>query len=126
MNYQPMQNFFKTLGILFTILFLWSAFLQLNDPDPALWIILYLIAALASLLFALNKLPFLLAAILVLVYFIGAILNWPESFEGITFNDMSHKNIEEGREALGLLLCGFILMIYAVRIYFIRNKTTLL
>lgn len=121
-----MQTFFKTLGSLFTILFLWSAYLQLNDPDPALWIILYLIAAIASLLFAFNKLNFLIAALLVLGYFIGAILNWPESFEGITFNDMSHKNIEEGREALGLLFCGLILMIYAVRIYFTRNKTTLL
>jgi len=117
-----MKTFFKILGVLFTILFLWSAYLQLNDPDPALWITVYLIAALASLLFVFNKLNFLLAAILVICSITGAILNWPESFEGITFNDMSHKNIEEGREALGLLLCGFIFIIYAFRIYLMRTK----
>ncbi|MDY7395797.1 transmembrane 220 family protein [Aureibaculum sp. 2210JD6-5] len=117
-----MRIFFKSLGIIFTILFLWSAYLQLNDPDPLLWIVVYLIAALASLLFALSKLNFLLASILALTYFIGAILNWPESFEGITFNDMSHKNIEEGREALGLLFCGLIFTIYGLRIYCTKNK----
>ena len=117
-----MQTFFKTLGILFTILFLWSAYLQLNDPDPVLWVIVYLVAALASLLFAFSKLNFLLASLLVVCSIIGAVLNWPGSFEGITFNDMSHKNIEEGREALGLLLCGFIFMIYAFRIYFTQIK----
>ena len=120
-----MQTFFKSLGIIFTILFLWSAYLQLNDPDPVLWIVIYLVAAIASLLFAFNKLNFLLAFVLAIGSVIGAILNWPESFEGITFNDMSHKNIEEGREALGLLFCGFIFMVYAFRIYFTRNKTTL-
>ncbi|MET2983941.1 transmembrane 220 family protein [Aureibaculum conchae] len=121
-----MRIFFKSLGIIFTILFLWSAYLQLNDPDPILWVVIYLVAALISSLFAFNKLSFLLASILVVCSVIGAILNWPESFEGITFNDMSHKNIEEGREALGLLFCGFIFMVYAFRIYFMRNKTTLL
>ena len=79
-----MQNIFKTIGFLFTILFIWSAYLQLNDPDPILWIVIYLVAALASLLFAFNKLNFLLASILVISYIIGALINWPESFEGIT------------------------------------------
>lgn len=116
-----MQTFFKIFGAVFTILFLWSAYLQINDPDPILWIIIYVIAALASLLFIFKKLHFSVAFILMLCYFIGTILNWPDSFEGLTFNDMSHKNIEEGREALGLLFCGFILMIYALRIYFTKK-----
>ena len=50
-----MNVLFKTLGFVFAILFAIGAVLQYNDPDSLHWIIVYGIAALVSLLFALKK-----------------------------------------------------------------------
>ncbi|GAB3811307.1 hypothetical protein GCM10028895_01340 [Pontibacter rugosus] len=41
-----------------------------------------------------------------MLYTAGAILAWPERFEGIYIGGGDIKNIEEAREALGLLLCA--------------------
>ena len=49
-----MNLLFKTLGYLFTLLFITGAILQYNDPDALVWVIIYAIAALVSLGFALN------------------------------------------------------------------------
>ena len=46
----------KIFGGLFTLFFLFAAVVQFNDPDSLLWIFLYVIAALVSLLFFLGKL----------------------------------------------------------------------
>jgi hypothetical protein len=39
----------RAAGGLFAILFTWSAWLQLNDPDPARWVAMYMSAALVAL-----------------------------------------------------------------------------
>ncbi len=68
-----MSTFFKTLGVIFTILSIWAAILQNNDPDALIWYSIYGVAALASLLFVLGRLPFIAAAILFLAYLVGSI-----------------------------------------------------
>ncbi|MDP5061169.1 MAG: transmembrane 220 family protein, partial [Maribacter sp.] len=50
-----MSLLFKILGYVFAVLFTVGAVLQYNDPDSLNWIIIYGVAALISLLFALNK-----------------------------------------------------------------------
>lgn len=47
----------KFISAALAILFIaWAAF-QYNDPDPFLWILVYGLAALASVLFLVNRLP---------------------------------------------------------------------
>lgn len=48
----------KICSALMALLFIaWAAF-QYNDPDPFLWILVYGLAALASILFLVNRLSF--------------------------------------------------------------------
>ncbi len=97
------------------ILFVIAAIVQYNDPDAALWYFIYGIAALASILFYLNRLHFALALVLGIAYIIGAIFLWPEKWEGLSIGEGNIDNIERGREALGLLITGLIMFMYALR-----------
>jgi hypothetical protein len=104
------------LGFLF-ILF---ALVQINDPDPILWILIYLIPAAISfyLLLKWRINPFLLLG-LSLIYIIGAIYLFPPSVsKWISMEEeakslgMMMPGIEEGREAAGLILISLILLGY--------------
>lgn len=110
-----MNTFFKILSLIFTLLFIWAAYMQYNDPDAYLWYAVYGSAALASLLFFFGKLPWRAAVVLFLAYLLGAIMDWPTRFEGVTIGRGDIKNVEEGREALGLLICGLLMLGYAWR-----------
>lgn len=116
-----MKVFFKILASVLTVLFLWALYVQHNDPDPYLWYALYGTAALASLGFVFNKLPFKAAWVLALAYAIGALYNWPSVFEGVEIGRGDIKNIEEGRESLGLLFCAVVFLIYSIRIKFLTR-----
>lgn len=109
-----MKTFLKILAYLFTGLFAYAAIVQYNDPDATKWYFIYGIAALASLLFAINKLK-TYWAILLFVFYVGlAIYTWPAKFEGVTIGEGDIVNIERGREALGLLIAGIMMGVYAL------------
>jgi hypothetical protein len=110
-----MKTLFKILSLIFTLLFLWAGYVQYNDPDAYLWYAIYGSAALASLLFFFGKLPWMAAMVLFVAYFVGAIMDWPARFEGVTIGEGDIKNVEEGREALGLLICALLMLGYAWR-----------
>ena len=112
-----MNALFKILGFLFTVLFLISAALQYNDPDALIWIGIWGFAALFSLAFAMNKtsfMPLFFSGILALG---GFFYCYPEKFEGFEIGAGDIKNIEEGREAFGLLIIAVVLLVFAFRIY---------
>lgn len=111
-----MKIFFKIFAVIFTVLFLWAAVLQYNDPDALLWYVIYGVAALGSLLFTLGRLNFMAAAFLCVVYLVGGFLSWPETFEGFEIGAGNIVNIERGREACGLLIVSTIFLVYALRI----------
>lgn len=115
-----MKSFFKVLAIVYALLCVVSAYLQLNDPDPTLWIAIYLIAAIASVLFAINKLPYIAYLILFVAAIIGAYLFWPNTFEGVTIGEGDINNIEHARESLGLIIIGIMMLIFTIRTK--RNK----
>ncbi|MBL7927269.1 MAG: transmembrane 220 family protein [Bacteroidia bacterium] len=91
---------------LLCMMFVYFAYLNFNDVDPALWVTIYLIAALFCAL-AVFKITNLYAAIILSIGYVGfAIKNWPVRWEGVTM-PMSHSiNVERGRESLGLLICA--------------------
>lgn len=111
-----MKTFFKIIAFIFTILFVWVAVIQNNDPDALLWFAIYGVAALGLLLFVFDQLPVMAAAFLCLAYLIGGFLSWPETFEGFEIGVGDIVNVERGREACGLLIVAGVFLVYALRL----------
>lgn len=115
---------FRIFAILMALVFIYFAIVQYNDPDPYIWIPIYLFPAILSVLIASgkDKRSFLLLTVILvgaLLYFAGAIYQWPQHWEGVALkNGMKTINIEEGRESLGLGVTFITLFIYWLVIYF--------
>ena len=105
----------KILAIIFGLAFLSFVIMQYNDPDPAFWMTIYGFAAVLCFMAAFNKAPHALLWFTILLCVAGGIYMWPEKYEGLSVGGGEIKNIEEAREALGLLMIaavfvGFILL----------------
>lgn len=115
----------KITNLVLAVMFMLFAFVQINDPDPVLWIVIYgamaAICVMAAFRYYIKPLLWLLLACFV-VYM--AIL-WPgvsewlrQEDKGILFDEgmkMQFPYIEESREFLGLLICAIVLVIQIVR-----------
>lgn len=110
-----MKSFFKALAIIYALLCIVSAYLQFNDPDPALWIAIYLFAAIVSVLFVMNKLPYWVYLILFVSSIVGAYLFWPNTYEGVTIGEGNINNIEHARESLGLIIMAIMMLFFTIR-----------
>lgn len=122
----------KYLCIFFALMFMAFAFLQVNDPDPVLWIIIYGSMAIVSVLAAFDV--FFRKALIVLAAFfvVYGIVLWPGVAEwlrqddwGVLFSEgmkMQYPYVEESREFLGLLICVFVLIVYGIRAYQISRR----
>jgi hypothetical protein len=114
-------NLFRAVNALFALLFLASALLQYNDPDPLRWAALYGAAALACVLRRST------AGTIVAVATGGIALVWAASLAprvlpvlrpGDLFGSMKAATpiIEESREMLGLLIVAtWMVVLLAVR-----------
>jgi hypothetical protein len=111
-----MKLFFKVFAMVFTLLFLWAAVLQWNDPDSWVWYSVYGGAAITSVLFFTGRLPYAMGLVFMLAYTVGAVYSWPEQFQGFTIGEGDINNIERGREAFGLFLTAAVMLVYALRI----------
>ncbi len=116
-----MKSIFKILGFLFAILFLVAAILQYNDPDSLIWIIIWGFAALFSLAFALQKISFMPLFFSGVMALGGFFYCYPEKFEGFEIGGGAIKNVEEGREAFGLLIIAVVLLAFAWKTYSARK-----
>ncbi|MDX5435987.1 MAG: transmembrane 220 family protein [Pontibacter sp.] len=94
----------NTLAVVFGLLFLSFVAVQYNDPDPALWMVIYGLAALFCFLSAAGKMPLGVLWLAALSAVAGAIYMWPQHYEGISIGGGDIRNIEEARESLGLFL----------------------
>lgn len=117
-----MKTLFKTLGFLFTILFLISAALQYNDPDAFVWIVIWGFAALFCLAFTMNKISFVPLFFSGILALGGFFYCYPEKFEGFEIGAGDIKNVEEGREAYGLLIIAIVLLVFAIRTYMLKKS----
>lgn len=111
-----MNLFFKTIGYLFAILFAVGAIVQYNDPDSFLWILIYVVAAIISVLFSLNKLRAVVPLVLGTACFIGFMYLYPTDFQGFGLEDGPIETVELGREAFGLLIIALVMFFYTVRL----------
>ena len=115
----------KILNFILAVLFLFFAFLQVDDPDPLLWILIYGARAVLAVLAMFNmffpKVTLTLLVIFIaysLVYFQG-VMEWlRQEDKSALFDDvakMEHLYIEESREFLGLWICILVLIFYYIR-----------
>lgn len=110
----------RIFAIVMALVFIVFAALQYNDPDPYIWIPIYLSVVLLLILGMNRKIGSGLLFGAALVFLIGAIYMWPEHWEGVALNNgMKTRFIEEGRESLGLAMCFVTLVVYGL---IIRNR----
>ena len=115
----------KILNFLLAVMFLFFAFLQVNDPDPVLWILIYgsmaVVAILAMFEVYISKviLTLMVAFVAYSLFYIGGVRTWlAQEDKSALFDDvakMEHLYIEESREFLGLWICIFVLIFYYIR-----------
>ncbi len=110
-----MNTVIKILGIIFGILFLVSAGLQYNDPDSLVWIVIWGIAGIITLGYTFNRIRLSVPLITGIAALIGFFYIYPEQFEGFEIGQGDIKNIEEGREAYGLLIISIVMLSMAIR-----------
>jgi Ca2+/Na+ antiporter len=113
----------KTVNVIFMVLFVISAALQYNDPDPYLWIPIYLYPAVLCFLAIRGRyypMAFLVGIVLYLSYAVflffhaNGALSWitEHSSESIAQSMKAGKPyIESAREFFGLLILVFSLTI---------------
>ena len=115
----------KVFNLVLAVLFLIFAFVQVNDPDPVLWILIYGLMAVACILAAFGHIYTKVLIGLLILYtaysfvFVSGVLQWIRSDDkSMLFDDiakMQYPYIEESREFLGLLICILVLIMHLVR-----------
>ncbi|MGC1244436.1 MAG: transmembrane 220 family protein [Chryseosolibacter sp.] len=115
----------KILNLLFAILFIVFAFVQINDPDPVVWILIYGAMAVTCILAAFRQYYYPLLIGLLVIYaaysfvFFPGVVEWLHSADkSLLFDDiakMQYPYIEESREFLGLSICMFVLLMHMLQ-----------
>ncbi len=105
----------KIIHVVLALMFLSFAALQINDPDPLIWILIYLNMVVLSALAFLKRYYKPWIGITAGLYFIYAIILFPGAMEwfhspdrALLFDDLAKMQfpyIEETREFLGLVIC---------------------
>ena len=121
--FNEVKLFMKVFNLIFCLLFVISAALQYNDPDPYIWIPIYMYGAVLCWLAFRNKFyprAYLIGIIVYVVYAIGlffwknGVLDWmtKHNAEDIAATMKAEKPwIEETREFFGLILLIVALMV---------------
>lgn len=118
-----METFFKIFAVVFALLFGYAIVVQFNDPDALKWILIYGVAAIASVLFLLKKLKSVIYFILMAFFLVLFVIYWPETYEGVQLDHgMKTVNIEEGRESLGSLIAAIVMLVYGLRTRFLNKS----
>jgi hypothetical protein len=115
----------RIVNFVLAVMFLAFAFLQLNDPDPFIWILIYGIMAVTCVLaaFEFYSRKFLIVVLVLYVayslVYIPGLLEWlsMENKTDLFSEEMkeSHPYIEQSREFLGLMICVAVLAFYVFR-----------
>jgi hypothetical protein len=115
----------RILNSILALMFMAFAFVQVNDPDPILWILIYGIMAIVSVMAIFEYfIPALMYALALgytvyLVILFPGVMDWYNSPDrSLLFDDiakMQYTYIEEAREFLGLAICLIVLVFYILR-----------
>ena len=115
----------RIVHIILAFMFLAFAALQINDPDPFLWILIYgamVVICVMAFFEVYNKRVMIILALCYIVYcviLLPGVTEWlAQENKSVLFDDvlkMEFPYIEESREFLGLLICLLVLAFYLVR-----------
>lgn len=115
----------RIFNFIFAAMFLVFAFVQVNDPDPVIWILIYGTMAVLSIMaiFEYYQRKFLIGLLVLFIaysfVYIPGIVEWlRHDNKADLFDDvakMEHLYIEESREFLGLVICIGVLVFYLYR-----------
>jgi len=115
----------RVLHFLLAVMFLVFAFLQINDPDPIIWILIYGVMAVVCVMAIFEFYPRPVLMVLAIAYLLYSIYYFPgvkvwlmqddkaQLFDNVA--KMEHPFIEESREFLGLMINVLVLIFYIVR-----------
>ena len=121
----------KAFNLFFCLLFVFSAALQYNDPDPYIWMPIYMYGAVLCWLAFRNKFypkAYLIGIIIYAVYAIGlffwknGVLDWATKHhaEDIAATMKAEKPwIEETREFFGLII---LIVVLAIDYLYVKKK----
>ena len=122
----------RILNSILALMFLAFAFVQVNDPDPVLWILIYGVMAAISVMaifeYYIPAFMYVLSVgyLVYLVILFPGMMDWFNSPDrALLFDDiakMQYYYIEEAREFLGLLICVVVLGFYVWRSRVIANQ----
>ncbi len=103
----------KAVLYIFILLLIYAAVVQYNDPDPYIWIPVYLLPAwllYRKTVSKTDKITYITAG---LIYLFWSFNQFPPEWEGLMIDTMKMKtvNIELGRESLGLACCTLFLWV---------------
>lgn len=87
-------------------LFSYCIFVQWNDPDPFIWMVLYSLPIFWTIFPPNTPSMMKLARLNALFYLFGSLWLFPSEFHGLSEMKDEIPEIEEAREALGLLLAS--------------------
>lgn len=112
----------KVVHILLALMFLSFAAVQYNDPDPFLWIFIYLAMTSLCIAAAFKRYYPIIMGVLAAGFLVYAVILAPGVYDwfrsddrSLLFDDlakMQYYYIEEAREFLGLTICIVVLIIY--------------
>ncbi len=115
----------RILNFTLAVMFLVFAFVQVNDPDPVLWILIYGAMAVISIMAIFEFYPKKVIIGLLVVYvlysfvYMPGVLEWlRQDNKALLFDDfakMQYPYVEQAREFLGLLICIIVLLFYTIR-----------
>ena len=112
----------KTVHLIITTLFIAFAVIQLNDPDPVLWVTLYTYFAIIGLLAYLEKnvwwwsLIGLVISVIGALYYVPHLFTWVErGMPSLVESMKADEHIEPVREMGGLLICAAVSLWYLLR-----------
>lgn len=122
----------KAANLILAALFIVFAFLQVNDPDPVIWILIYGVVACACILAAFRYIiPRIWITVIAVLFaygflFIRGITGWINSDEKhLLFDEiakMQYAWVEEAREFLGLLMCVVVLVIHLLQFRALKKR----
>ncbi len=115
----------RIVNFILAALFLVFAFVQINDPDPVIWILIYGSMAVLCIMAIFEFYPTKVSIALLVVFagysvvYIPGVVEWmKQDNRGLLFDDvakMQYPYIEQAREFLGLLICISVLIFHLVR-----------
>ena len=118
----------RTFFGLWSFLFLFFAYWQVNDPDPEIWMSIYIFAAVMCALAVVERflVPVLVGAAVAgiscgLYFFPSSVWDWVGQEWQQADLSMKTINMEEARESFGLLIFSAIMLLASYRGWLVKQ-----